>query len=241
MKYVNFEIKKFKGIDRLELDLVKYPNGKIFPLVGLNESGKTTVLEAIDFFQKDYIESKRHELIHKRDKGSFTGDIETVVTLELEKEDQLKIKDFFDKKSLVVEDEIQKVTFSKKYNYTDGSSNNLTTISIKFEPSLQVKTAEAESDSNPAEALVEELKVLLQSFLPKILYFPDFLFDFPEKIYLETVSNPAWSEKEQIRKKEYREILQDILYTINPDYKLDNFISKLKDIANDGKQESASQ
>ena len=31
------------------------------------------------------------------------------------------------------------------------------------------------------------------------------------------------------------------MYTINPDYKLDNFISKLKDIANDGKQESASQ
>lgn len=42
MKFIKFTISNFKGIRRLELDLEKHPQGKIFPLVGLNESGKTT-------------------------------------------------------------------------------------------------------------------------------------------------------------------------------------------------------
>ena len=241
MKYTKFEINKFKGIDRLELDLVKYPNGKIFPLVGLNESGKTTVLEAVDFFQKDFVENKRHELIHKRDKGNFTGDIETIATLELEKEDQPTIEEFLEQNSLRPENEIQKIILSKKYNYADGNSSSLTITSAKFEPMLRVKTTGARNYSNLEESLVEQLASILQKRFPKILYFPDFLFDFPEKIYLETVSNPTWSEKEQIRQKEYREILQDILCTINPLYKLETFVSKLRDTANEGKQESASQ
>ncbi len=54
MRYTKFTIKKFKGIEELELDLTKYPVGKIFPLVGLNESGKTTILEAIIFFSGRY-------------------------------------------------------------------------------------------------------------------------------------------------------------------------------------------
>ncbi|KKR15267.1 MAG: hypothetical protein UT42_C0006G0004 [Candidatus Falkowbacteria bacterium GW2011_GWA2_39_24] len=241
MKYIKFEINKFKGIDRLELDLAKYPSGKIFPLVGLNESGKTTILEAIDFFQKDFIQNKRHELIHKRDKGSFTGDIETIATLELETEDQSIIKTFLEQNSLVLENEVKKIIISKKYNYSDGNSNNLTTITTSFEPLLQVKTAEAESYSSLNETLSEQLKTNLQKVVPKILYFPDFLFDFPEKIYLETVPNSTWSDKEKIRQEEYKEILQDILYTINPTYKLENFVAKLKATVDDGKQESASQ
>ena len=76
MKYTKFTIKKFKGIDKLELDLTKYPNSKVFPLVGLNESGKTTILEAINFFQEDLDGEKEHEIIHKRDKGVFSGDVE---------------------------------------------------------------------------------------------------------------------------------------------------------------------
>ncbi len=215
MKYIKFEIKKFKGIDSLELNLVKYPNGKIFPLVGLNESGKTTILEAIDFFQKDFIESKRHELIHKRDKGNFTGDIETLATLELEKEDQLIITTFLEQKSLTLENEIQKIIFSKKYNYSDGNSNKLNITTIAFEPLLSVKTTVADNYSSLDEKLADELKSNLQKNVPKILYFPNFLFDFPEKIYLEAIPNPSWSEKEQLRQKEYREIIQDILYTIN--------------------------
>ena len=50
MEITSFYIQNFKGIKHLILDLEKTPQGKIFPIVGLNESGKTTILEAINYF-----------------------------------------------------------------------------------------------------------------------------------------------------------------------------------------------
>jgi AAA15 family ATPase/GTPase len=47
MRYVNFTIKNFKGIQLLTFSLENVPLSRIVTLVGLNESGKTTVLEAI--------------------------------------------------------------------------------------------------------------------------------------------------------------------------------------------------
>lgn len=50
MRYTHFEIENFKGIASLRLDLDSAPLSNIHTLVGLNESGKTTVLEAMDYF-----------------------------------------------------------------------------------------------------------------------------------------------------------------------------------------------
>ena len=47
MKYVKFVINSYKGIPKIELDLSKKPSSNIFTLVGLNESGKTSIMEAI--------------------------------------------------------------------------------------------------------------------------------------------------------------------------------------------------
>ena len=53
MKYTKFIIENYKGIPNVELDLTKKPNFNIFTLVGLNESGKTSLLEAIDLFKNN--------------------------------------------------------------------------------------------------------------------------------------------------------------------------------------------
>ena len=45
MEYLSFRIENFKGISDQEIRLDKSPSGRTFALVGLNESGKTTVLE----------------------------------------------------------------------------------------------------------------------------------------------------------------------------------------------------
>ena len=47
MIYTNFIIKNFKGISGSKIDLT---NNRIITLVGLNESGKTTIMEAISLF-----------------------------------------------------------------------------------------------------------------------------------------------------------------------------------------------
>ena len=49
MRFKSFEIRNFRGIEHAKLDLI--PSGAgIFTLIGLNESGKTTILEAISTF-----------------------------------------------------------------------------------------------------------------------------------------------------------------------------------------------
>jgi predicted ATP-dependent endonuclease of OLD family len=48
MKFLGFRIRNFKGIDNAEMNLLR-TGGKVFTLIGLNESGKTTLLEAISF------------------------------------------------------------------------------------------------------------------------------------------------------------------------------------------------
>jgi predicted ATP-dependent endonuclease of OLD family len=51
MKHTFFEIRNFKGIKRIRLEFDKKPSGNVYTLVGLNESGKTTILEAMHFFE----------------------------------------------------------------------------------------------------------------------------------------------------------------------------------------------
>ena len=53
MHFTKFRIKNFKGISSAEIDLAQSGQGKVFTLVGLNECGKTTILEAINSFSPD--------------------------------------------------------------------------------------------------------------------------------------------------------------------------------------------
>ena len=46
--YALFEIEDFKDVKQLRIDLDRPPGGPVYTLVGLNESGKTTILEAIN-------------------------------------------------------------------------------------------------------------------------------------------------------------------------------------------------
>lgn len=46
MRYIEFQFENFKGIEKMSLPL----SGDVTTLIGLNESGKTTVLEAIFCF-----------------------------------------------------------------------------------------------------------------------------------------------------------------------------------------------
>jgi len=241
MKFQKFIIKNFKGVEKAELDLSKSPECKIFPLVGLNESGKTTILEAINLFQEDIPKDKRHELIHKRDRGSFTGFVELRSYLSLNEEDVTIITNFLDSKDLQKKESIDSLEFIKKYEFKNGIPEDIIITELNIIPSLEVKTRRARSFSNLSNEFQIEIKKRLLDVFPKVLYFPDFLFDFPEKIYLESVSNPSWDKKEQERQNEYRKVIEDILCSINTKYSLSDFLGKLKALSDDGKQESANQ
>lgn len=48
MKFIKFEIKEYRAIENITVDL----NHKILPIIGVNESGKTSILQAILAFDK---------------------------------------------------------------------------------------------------------------------------------------------------------------------------------------------
>jgi predicted ATP-dependent endonuclease of OLD family len=50
MRISKFEIRNFKGVSRTSIDISGVSPGNIGTLIGLNESGKTTILEAISHF-----------------------------------------------------------------------------------------------------------------------------------------------------------------------------------------------
>lgn len=86
MKCTRFEITNFKGIRKLTLDLAAHPQGRITTLVGLNESGKTTILEALDYLKLGINDSDPldllgldrddpHALIPISDRSNFNGSI----------------------------------------------------------------------------------------------------------------------------------------------------------------------
>jgi len=50
MKIVTLILQKFRGINRVEIELEAKIDRKIITLIGLNESGKTTILEGLSYF-----------------------------------------------------------------------------------------------------------------------------------------------------------------------------------------------
>ncbi len=236
MKYTKFEIKNFKGIKDLTIDLTKNPIGNVIPLVGLNESGKTTILEAIHCFQKDIEKEERHKLIHKRDKGGFTGDIEIATSLELDKNDQDYIKKFIFDIGYTLESPVKSVITTKKYNFKDSEfyiekgtwgfilENQKHKLRVKTSRQKKYKNLHAENNKkwNELTSLIE------YKLFPEILYFPDFIFKFPEKIYLTENENTSYSGEDKDRQQEYRLVINDILQSINGNYLVNGLNDKLK-------------
>lgn len=94
MKYTKFIIKNFKGIKgELERDLTKLPSSNIFTFVGLNESGKTSILEAINLLQTSSSKEDAHKLIHKS-KKCFSNKMHFLMTfyLPMINQDRLQLK-----------------------------------------------------------------------------------------------------------------------------------------------------
>ncbi len=86
MRHSHFEIKNFKGIAHVRIGLDTAPRGNIYTLVGLNESGKPTILEALNFLSyrtetldplnlPGYSIKDVHELIPISRRANFTDSI----------------------------------------------------------------------------------------------------------------------------------------------------------------------
>lgn len=222
MRYKSFEITNFKGIEKIKIDLTKGPSQNIFTFVGLNESGKTTILEAINFFgygsekveplQIDaYTSSSYHNLIPMSKRDNFNSKIEIKATLEPDSKDDDKFKEYaIEQLGYKTISQIGEFTISQTHFFKDSQYvNTVNYWSSTFVATKPGKRSEIKitSHSNKDEWL--KLIGQIQKLLPRILYFPNFLFEFPDKIYLEKVNGET--EKDKF----YALVVQDILDSLN--------------------------
>ena len=234
MKYKKFKIKNFKGIQNLEFDLEgKNPISKVFTLVGLNESGKTTILEALSFFYDNVNSEKEltitksifddvHDLIPKSKKGLFNESISVSAVVQFEDQDKEEIHKFLSSNGFVSSDIIDEVVIKVNLIFKDSNYVNKKrswTASI-----VKVKTEGKGKASKKCLSDVDDGKwkdlvlYIENNLLPAIIYYPNFLFDFPDQIFLEKSENES---KEQVF---YRAVLQDILSSIDKDLLLKEHI-----------------
>lgn len=219
MKISKFRIRGFKGIVSTDINISDEVPGRIIPLIGLNESGKTTILEAISSFYSGDTETKNlveeshkflnvHDMIPKHKKGAFTGKIGIEAIIKFDDEDKKAIADHFDKNHSIVINTKKipdETSVDTVFNFEDSTYKSISYVwSIKFYGKNKGKHKEIEYNHSDTKNLWLSGIGNIRDRIPKVSYFPTFLFDFPDRIYLEDV-------KEDNKSKYYSQLIQDVM------------------------------
>lgn len=217
MKIVKFVIENFRGIERCQVDL--QPGGAgVFTLIGLNESGKTTILEALETFS--LIKEERGGLygvasddvnpatyVPKHLKSNFSGRVAVTATVSFEPGEKAQIirvveaalgcsiePDSIPKAMDIVRGfEFENSDFKKKIYYWP-----------KFDLMGRAKGGRKTRKIEFGEEIYTALLREISNRIPQIIYFPTFLFVQPEKIIL----NPG--DEEDPVNKIYRQIIDNV-------------------------------
>lgn len=225
MKFKSFTFKNFKGIKNMTVNLSTTPRSNIYTLVGLNESGKTTILEAISNFDSnpDYgpgdtpittLEKDPEAFLPLSERANFDGQIYVGATLELEPEDLNVLNKYIREKTEYHSVEpIITTSYHRHYNF----SGSIYKDTNRYWDGIKVRLKD-----NPKKEYVKlwgrdnntwhELDKILIERIPNIVYFPNFLFDFPSRIYLE---EDILSTDDTRKEEFYIGLIQDILDSLN--------------------------
>jgi hypothetical protein len=233
MKLTKVDIQNFRGIESTQVELRGDAPGKVVTLIGLNESGKTTILEALsNFVSRDtettslvetyYTKVDASSFVPKHRRGRFTDKVSIKCDAILSDDDVdhviTHVKSLtnlaIDKSSVS-----RRVVIEKEFKFKDSSlveQSSLWTISFSYRKGKGIKLKSHSGASDPAwKAAIGALR----GRVPEIVYFPTFLFDVPDRIYLTDDS------KESIQNSYYRRVLRDVLKTVDPDYSIEAHIT----------------
>lgn len=231
MKFIEFNIKNFKGIEDLTFSLNRSPDANIFTLVGLNESGKTTVLEALNVFNpnEENLDSlNSHEglkdensyiPISKRD--NFNETISIIVKLSMEDEDYEKLNAFAAENTNFRKlKKVKQLTYYRHYSYENSQFVELDKRWSGLDGVLKDEPTEKYVHIGDKLFADDNTKLanVARKMIPNILYYPNFLFDFPTRIHIEFDGKP--NSKEIF----YLDLIQDILNSLNNDTSVNKHI-----------------
>ncbi|MBM1107511.1 AAA family ATPase [Aurantibacter crassamenti] len=217
MIYKNFTIENFKGIKKVSLSLRK---NDLVLLLGLNESGKTTILKAIEAF--DYVNDPFSEYMNDfqrtiRNKSDVGSNKSAKITANIEIDNPIKIEWFKSiLKSLKIESSVEQnieaflreinslktVTISRVFPFKNGNPKPPYYEFITDHPFAKNKYS-------------KNLAKLIVNRCPFIIYFEDFKDRIPDKIHIIR-TNDAFNS-------DWYDIIDGLFYNTNPDYSIKEF------------------
>lgn len=191
MKIVKFQIKNYRAIKDIEINL-NYP---INPIIGINESGKTSILHAILAFDKT------RDKLNKGDHLNFQNKYSTKDTVSCTIEAFLYLdNDEFEQ--LVKSVNIK--TSSEEYDVIKNLKGN------KFKLARTLDDGKyTYNNDNLSESNCGKVAKFLVSKLPTILYFDDFTDRVPETIDFP-VEYKASGKLANNKHREWQEIIEEV-------------------------------
>lgn len=189
---------------------------KVITLIGLNESGKTTVLEGVSLFP---INDRAAASIYKslptahieasmipiHETGVFSGDVSITGLIDLDATDVEGIFNFVKSQGYDVNTDkrMSSLYVTKAFSFLEGDyvpekfSSSWSGLDIYIRPTKRGKYVKASVDNFKDEdgnGIWHKTVDYLRPKLPHVVYFPNFIVDTPRKIYIsqfdgETTTN----------------------------------------------------
>ena len=227
MRFSKFEFTNFKGIRKATLHLMpQSSDGGVVTLIGLNESGKTTILEGMDRFYAggeseeikpsallDLEKADPYELIPIMKRVNFNDDIELRATIRLDDDDVVALKQGMRRRTGFVATAIPpEIDVVNRYKFADSTLQSSGTFwpSVLGEGRTKqgkvVHKITAKARADDWNAIIAELR----ERIPMVWYFPNFLFDFPDVVTLTKRDDETDSNRL------FRLLFEDILQSIDP-------------------------
>ncbi len=214
-----FTIHNFKGIKRTSISLDERSDNPVITLIGLNESGKTTILEALSYFvSNDPLVSSLFKIptakpqntdaIPINNRAAFSDCIEIEALVQLNDQDLAEVEELGNSRKLDIDLKSlnKEFTVTKRLQYQDSmliDTRSIWDIDLRCRESNEEQYIK--STPNVAGDIWYSTVELIRNKLPSIAYFPTFLVDIPNKIYLTE------HDSETAVNRHYRSIFQSIM------------------------------
>jgi hypothetical protein len=220
VKYTEFRFKNFKGIEEMTLRL----SGPVTTLIGLNESGKTTILEAIFCFSygAEDLEVINPEMASLRvpeqwipisKRANFNDTIEICAVVELSHDDQSALRAHMRTAFGLRLSQLPKsISICERYLFENSRYKSTTRtwdFYIHGTKGQQRNPRVFRGKSPEWQDAVNHLK----ERLPRIWYFPNFLFELPERFSLaaqDAVAGDEERDKSQFYRSTFEQILAEL-------------------------------
>jgi predicted ATP-dependent endonuclease of OLD family len=201
MKIEKFQIQNYRAIENVEVDL----KHSINPIIGINESGKTSVLNAILAFDKgrDKLSNGGHLKFQNKYSTGDTHDSEITAYIKLTEQEIKDLLKTTKSISLPSNDNDELLKFNKD------------TVFILKRILSSEKKEYKYINSNLSEEINIKIKSYLVNHLPFILYFDDFTDRVPALIEFKDYKTTG--KLKGRKRREWQEIIEEIFKRVNPD------------------------